>query len=145
MVARDREDRPFQFAFTLGHEVPDAFVGVPEMPQNTQLMLGETGAHRIGLHHIGIETLLLNVDAVRWMIGSAHDQVEGGLRARVLEHKAKKVFVIHAPLVATEGLSHLVAAVNFFKALFAAKLTDPLPAQKTAIKKSWAITQLFEN
>src|SRR5205085_5188999 len=79
------------------------------------------------------------------MVGSAHDQIEGRLRASVLEDKAKEIFVVHAPFIATGSPSHLVAAVNFFEALFAAEFADPLPAQKTAIKKSRAITQLFEN
>src|SRR6202011_5660787 len=136
---------PLQFAFTFCHEVPDRFVGVPKVAQNTQLMLGKTGAHRICLHHIWIEPFLLHVDAVGWVIGSAHNQVECRLRASVLEDKAKEIFIVDPPLVAARFLTHLVAAVNFFEALLAAELADPLPAQKAAIKKSRAITQPFEN
>src|SRR5438132_256176 len=124
MVAGDREDRPFQFAFTFGNEVRDAFVGVPKVSQNTELMWGETGAHRVGLQDVRVETLLLDVDAKRRMIGGAHDQVEGRLRPGVLKHKAKEVFVVYTPLVARGQSSHPVAAVNFFKPLFAAKFAD---------------------
>ena len=46
----------------------------------------------------------------------------------MLEDKAKELFVVHAPLIAAGSLRHLVATVDFFKALFAAKFADPLPA-----------------
>src|SRR5437588_6030934 len=79
------------------------------------------------------------------MIRGAHDQIERRLRPSVLEHKTKELFVVYAPLIVSGAGSHLVAAVNFIKPLFATKLADPLPAQKSAIKKSRAITEPLEN
>src|SRR5260370_34461847 len=104
-------------------------------------MLGKTGADRVRFNDSGIEPLFLNVDAVGRMIRSAHDQVERGLRTGVLENKAKQIFVLHAPLIAVRVRPHLIAAVDIFEALFAAKLTDPLPAQKPTVKKSRPITE----
>src|SRR5947209_19756348 len=79
------------------------------------------------------------------MIRGAHDQVERRLRPSVLKHKTKELFVVHAPLIVSGTGSHLVAAVNFIKPLFATKLSDPLPTQKSTIEKSRPITEPLEN
>src|ERR1700719_2696405 len=112
MVARNREQWPFQLMFGFGNEISDAFVRVPEVSQDTQLMLGEAGTNRIRLHDVGIEPFLLHVDAVRRMIRRAHDQVKAGLWSGVLEDKTKKGFVVYAPLISASARSHLIAAVN---------------------------------
>src|ERR1700731_766291 len=145
MIAGDREERAFQLAFAFRNETGHAFIGIPKMSQHAELMIRKSCTVRVGLNDSGIEPLFLNVDAVGRMIRSAHDQVERGFRPGVLEHEAKQIFVVHAPLIAARARSHLIAAVNIFEALFAAKLTDSLPAQKSPVKKSRSITNLLKN
>src|SRR5260370_2701859 len=115
------------------------------MAQNEELMLRKVGAVRVCFNDSGIEPLFLNVNAVGRMIRSAHDQVERGLRPGVLENKAKQIFVLHAPLIAMRVRPHLIAAINVFEALFAAKLTDSLPAQKSTVEKSRSIANSLEH
>src|ERR1700736_2266209 len=145
MVAGDREKRAFQFAFAFRNKIGHAFIGIPKMAQHADLMLGKAGAIRVGLNGSGIEPLFLNVDAVGRMIRSAHDQVERWFWPGVLEHEAKQILVVHAPLITTRAGPHLLAAINVFEPLFAAKLTDSLPAQKSPVKKSRSITNLLKN
>src|SRR5713101_5574952 len=113
MVTGDREEGAFQFAFAFGNEIGHAFIRVPKMSQNAELMLRKTGADRVRFNDSGIEPLFLNVDAVGRMIRSAHDQVERGLRTGVLENKAKQIFVLHAPLIAVRVRPHLIAAEKY--------------------------------
>src|SRR5260370_37924237 len=115
------------------------------MAQNADLMLRKVGAVRVRFNESGIEPLFLNVDAVGRMIRSANDQFERGLRPGVLENKAKQILVLHAPLIAMRVRPHLIAAINVFEALFAAKLTDSLPAQKSTVEKSRSIANSLED
>src|SRR5207248_8904445 len=62
MVAGDGEERAFQFLFASGNKLGHAFVRIPMMTQNAQLMLRKICAVCVRLHDIGIEPLSLSVD-----------------------------------------------------------------------------------
>ena len=79
------------------------------------------------------------------MIGRGHYEIERWLIGGVIEDELKQHLVVHAPFVARELRAHLVATVNFLEAMLTAKISQALPAQVTAIKKSWLVAESPEN
>src|SRR6266446_1499566 len=102
-------------------------------------MLRKAGGNRIGFQRLKIETLLLHIHAKRRMIGCGHDHIKSWLRASVIEHETKEVFIVDTPLIASRARVHLIAAIGFFKSLFAAELANSFPTQESAIEKSRTI------
>src|SRR4051812_27748426 len=99
----------------------------------------------MGSHAVRVETFLIKIDTVWRMVRRGHDQVERRLHSGVLEHELEKMFVIHAPFFLARVRNHLIAAVNFVEALFAAELANSLPTQIATVKKSPLVAELFEN
>src|SRR4030095_16224681 len=122
----NREDRAFEFVFSLCDEVADTFVRIPKVAKNSNLFLRESRAQRIRFHPARIESLFLKIDTIGRMVGRGHDQIECWLSAGVLEHEVEEMLVVDAPFFVAS--THFVTAVNFFESLFAAEFSDALPA-----------------
>src|SRR5207248_1163577 len=145
VIAGHGEARTGKSTRGFGHEIRDTFVRIPKMAEDSQRALGQAAAQRVGLQWRSVPPFGFEVNTEWRMVGRGHYEIERGLIRGVIENELKQHLVVYAPFIAREPRAHFVATVNFLEAVLTAKISQALPAQVTAIKKSWLVAESLEN